>query len=144
MVYLTRTNENMDNEMKITERDRRGGDATDPRDFTLRFGRHNKTMPQDEAQRDSDSSVIIETPPWSEIDGWGEETFPHSTPHDICNHLVEEVEELREAVIDVTEGRRDDASEDEVAEEIADVFLILLHLSYCFGVDLLETARSKM
>lgn len=73
-----------------------------------------------------------------EVGEWGRETFPNSTPETIAAHLKKEAKELKEA-IDLRNG-------DEiwpVTEELADVFLLLLHLSHRYGLDLIEEGQKK-
>jgi hypothetical protein len=61
---------------------------------------------------------------------WAEKTFPNQTPKSKAEHLVDEAKELAEKPGDM--------------EEMADVFLLLVHIAYMQGVNLLEAARKKL
>lgn len=86
-----------------------------------------------------------------EVGEWGEATFPQSTPASIAAHLLDEAVEAQEAVARAV-WRESDALPDlmrerhraEVAEEAADVYLLLLHLAHRYGFDLETEARNKM
>lgn len=80
---------------------------------------------------------------------WGLETFPQSTLETIAAHLCEEAAELRarasEHVKDAGNGLDVLASyeRDKMAEEAADVLLLLLHLCHRAEIDLLDAAAVK-
>ena len=70
----------------------------------------------------------------SEVGTWAEETFPFSTPQTCISHLRREVEELAS---DIGAG-------ESPAEELADCYLLLLHLAHKTGVDLCAQATDKL
>lgn len=79
---------------------------------------------------------------------WGESTFPDSTLRSIMAHLREEIAELHDAVErqafhDDIEERTTGAYRHEIAEEAADVYLLVLHLAYRCGIDLQNAAVEK-
>ena len=79
---------------------------------------------------------------------WGERTFPDSTLRSIMAHLREEVAELHDAVErqevhDDIEERTTGAYRHEIAEEAADVLMLVLHLSHRCGFSLHHAAREK-
>lgn len=89
---------------------------------------------------------------------WGEVTFPQSTPVSIAKHLQEEAAEFQTAwaVHDFKNGREGVSPEElellrrQVAEEAADVFLMLQHLEFrirkaaeFMGFDLAAAAEEK-
>lgn len=61
---------------------------------------------------------------------WAEQAFPGQTAKSKADHLVDEARELA-----------DDPSN---GEEMADVFILLLHIAYMGDVDLMLEARKKM
>ncbi len=61
---------------------------------------------------------------------WAEKTFPKSTPASCIEHLKEEVGELSDNV------NMDRYSKEEIAEELADNFLLLIHLAYKKEIDI--------
>lgn len=76
---------------------------------------------------------------------WGERTFPDSTLLSIMAHLREEVSELDFEVRDWT-GRPGPATEFgriRIGEEIADCYLLMLHLAHRVGIDLGMAAAEK-
>ena len=78
------------------------------------------------------------------IGEWGEATFPDSTPATIMMHLREEVDELARAIaLDNPSYTSRDANVQAVAEEAADVYLILLHIAHRIGFDLEQSAQAK-
>ena len=68
------------------------------------------------------------------IGGWAEETFPHSTITSCLAHLRREVQEF--AVSSTTFAHGD-------PEELADCFLILLHIAHKMNISLEEEALKK-
>lgn len=66
---------------------------------------------------------------------WGEKTFPNATLDTILQHLIEEVNELGDAC------RADNP--DDVMEEAADVYLLLLHITHRIGASLDAAAKVK-
>lgn len=74
-----------------------------------------------------------------EIGGWGDATFPKSTPETVLAHFREEVAEL----LEVAPMMPDHPSHDE-AEEAADVFLLLLHFAHKKGFSLFDVTERKM
>lgn len=62
---------------------------------------------------------------------WGLDTFPDATHASICAHMAEEVGELAEAEYF------------EIPMELADVFLMLLHVAHREKIDLLAVAEQK-
>lgn len=67
-----------------------------------------------------------------EVGEWGKVTFPEATDRTIKLHLAREVDELFTA-----------PDQPALAEEIADCYLILLHLCHRNGVNLEEQAQRK-
>lgn len=61
---------------------------------------------------------------------WAGKTFPGQTAKSKADHLLDEARELADAPAD--------------GEEMADVFLLLLHIAHMGGVDLMEEARKKL
>lgn len=68
-----------------------------------------------------------------EVGEWANKTFPGSNLRTKLTHLHRELIELKEA-------RRDT----QVAEECADMFLILLHICHSLNIDLGEEAECKL
>jgi NTP pyrophosphatase (non-canonical NTP hydrolase) len=72
---------------------------------------------------------------------WNVATFPDSSTTGHMNHIKQEVDELdaelKLLVINPTQSIRN------VAEEAADVFILLLSLAHKFGFDLLTAASDK-
>lgn len=68
---------------------------------------------------------------------WAQQAFPQSTPWTVMNHLTREINELGQVV--KAEGIFSGAE----AEEMADCFLLLLHLAYKRGVSLHDAALAK-
>ena len=66
---------------------------------------------------------------------WAGKTFPHATPAIIVEHLRDELDELSIAVLD--------ADKPSIAEEAADILLILLHLCHRGGFSLIGEAQKK-
>lgn len=73
----------------------------------------------------------------AKVGDWGQKTFPKSTPLTIADHLLDEVIELREAVIS------DGYDSETIVQELADVFLLTLHLAHRVGADLETFALAK-
>lgn len=69
-----------------------------------------------------------------EVGGWAEETFPQSTEESCSEHLRREIREFRQS---------GDTREGYDAEELADCFLIILHLAHKLNISLEEVARAK-
>lgn len=67
-----------------------------------------------------------------EMCDWGDETFPNGTPETIIAHLKRELIELEQAVD--SNGQ---------AEEVADCFMMLLHLARKTNRDILAEAQRK-
>jgi NTP pyrophosphatase (non-canonical NTP hydrolase) len=65
-----------------------------------------------------------------EIGEWGAETFPASTDHSKLTHLFLEVGELK--------------ARPASGEEMADVVMLVSHLAYAHGVDLMAEIRKKL
>ena len=59
-----------------------------------------------------------------EILSWHKETLPNATEWAVVDKLVEEVEELNNALWAYTRGGRTAKSEAEMLDEIADVFIV--------------------
>lgn len=75
---------------------------------------------------------------------WGAQTFPDTNDKKILAHLRDEVDELDE----VLKGRfwpggKRRVVADDVGEELADVFLMLLHLAHRHGISLRDQAERK-
>ncbi|HXG72820.1 MAG TPA: dATP/dGTP pyrophosphohydrolase domain-containing protein [Gemmatimonadaceae bacterium] len=66
---------------------------------------------------------------------WGEQTFPHASPASIVVGLQCEVEELARAVESGTSFSAE--------EEMANCYLLLLHLAHRSDVDLVEAGAAK-
>ncbi len=62
--------------------------------------------------------------------GWAEETFPDATVESVLAHLKHEVEH------ELTEECEED--------ELADVFMLLMHLAYKRGINMNTTVRDKL
>lgn len=80
------------------------------------------------------------------VAGWGRVTFPHATPETIWAHMHDETLELADAMEEYDRGPLTTdalAIKNKVAEEAADVYLLLLHLAAWYGFDLEEAAREK-
>lgn len=78
-----------------------------------------------------DSAVDASTTEFQrEISTWAAQTFPGQTPASKVEHLIEEVNELRDNPSD--------------GEEMADCVILLFNLAEMGGFDLLEEARKKM
>ncbi len=70
----------------------------------------------------------------NECGTWADKTFPKATPETIMAHMQEEVDELTAAVDEHTDiGEETKAM---IAEEMADVQLLLFHLAHKLNVDL--------
>ena len=73
---------------------------------------------------------------------WNVSTFPNSSTTGHINHIRQEVDELdaelKLLVINPTQNIRN------VAEEAADIFILLLSLAHRFEFDLLLSAADKM
>jgi NTP pyrophosphatase (non-canonical NTP hydrolase) len=84
-----------------------------------------------------------------DVGEWAEETFRESTPATIALHLCEEAEEVKVAAVGFhvnhSSGYDVLAAKDreELAEECADVLLILLHLCHRADINLLHAANKK-
>jgi NTP pyrophosphatase (non-canonical NTP hydrolase) len=61
---------------------------------------------------------------------WGCETFPDATPASCAAHLYKEARELKANPTD--------------AEEVADVLMLVAHLSHHAGIDMAEAVRAKL
>lgn len=70
-----------------------------------------------------------------EIGKWGDETFPYSSIGSVLSHLREEYGEF---CADFYAGN------DKQEEELADMFLLMLHFAYKSGFSLFEKAEEKM
>jgi NTP pyrophosphatase (non-canonical NTP hydrolase) len=70
---------------------------------------------------------------------WADFTFPLATPQTITRHMMEELTEIEDALLGVALHTPED-----VPEEAADLFLLLLHLSHKLGFDLWEEGRKKL
>jgi NTP pyrophosphatase (non-canonical NTP hydrolase) len=66
---------------------------------------------------------------------WAERTFPDSTPSSIIKHMKKEVRELEYA------ARYE--SHEKYCMELADIFLMLMHLAYKAGTNLIFRAFKK-
>jgi NTP pyrophosphatase (non-canonical NTP hydrolase) len=79
--------------------------------------------------------VISEKKAWDalqkEIGAWSDKTFPNSTPETMMRHLKKEVKELW------------DSNDQEVAHEIADCIMLLLHLAHRKKVSARDAIREK-
>lgn len=69
-----------------------------------------------------------------EITSWQRETFPGGTIDGAAAYLVDEVEELRDAIFDSAL----------CAEELADVYLLTVACAHLLDVDLYQAARDKL
>lgn len=80
-----------------------------------------------------------------EIGLWGEATFPDSTPKTIMAHLREEVAELDHEVRNWKDyaGPARYFQQVAIGEELADCYLLLLHLAHRIGIDLDMAAAEK-
>lgn len=67
---------------------------------------------------------------FTDITAWQAVTFPHATPHSTTRHLLKEATELHADPTD--------------AEEMADVFLMLVAAANASGVDLPAAIRAKL
>lgn len=65
-----------------------------------------------------------------EVGEWGAETFPVSTDHAKLKHLEKELAELKAAPAS--------------GEEMADMVMILSHLAYAHGIDLMAEIGKKL
>lgn len=70
-----------------------------------------------------------------EIGAWGDATFPQSNIDTVAEHLAEEVVEFFD---DYRSGL------DSQEEELADMFLLMLHFAHKSGFDMAEAAERKM
>jgi len=79
-----------------------------------------------------------------EIGGWGERTFKHHLEclPAIHAHLAEEVEELEEAITCHLDSTLD--YKGSVAEECADVFILLCSIAHLCGINLRQAVNLKM
>lgn len=81
-----------------------------------------------------------------EIGEWGNRTFTKATEHSIIAHLRREVEEVQKSVDllgrDLPEGIRKQMRE-ELGFELADCYMLLLHLAHRNRVDLVHFANIK-
>lgn len=75
----------------------------------------------------------------NEIGGWGNLTFPKSTPETVLAHFREEVAEFLEVAPMMPE-----LPDYDEAEEAADVFLLLLHFAHKKGFSLFDVTERKM
>lgn len=71
---------------------------------------------------------------------WAEATFPHATDQSVAAHLTREVRELR-ALCDAS--LHEPVAHDEYGGELADCFLLLLHLAHRLDLSLFEEAAHK-
>lgn len=74
---------------------------------------------------------------------WGGETFPQGTVTTILAHLRDEVDELEDALMHPASYTSMSANREMLAGEMADVYLLLLHLAHRTGVDLEMAAAEK-
>lgn len=77
-----------------------------------------------------------------EVGEWAEKTFPKATDTSVAIHLGREVAELRSWCVAADHGRAP-VPVVEVAGELADCFLLLLHLAHRFDISLLGAADYK-
>lgn len=84
-----------------------------------------------------------------EVGEWGDKTFNSKRDYNkqdctygIYNHFVKEVKELKLAI--KHSFSCDEPPQRTIEEETADCFILLLHLSFWYGFDLLKAARNKM
>ena len=75
-----------------------------------------------------------------EVAQWARETFPHATPKTIISHLLREAEELVHAATEPASLR---AAQLGIAEESADILLLLFHLCDRCSIDLLNATAMK-
>lgn len=84
--------------------------------------------------------------PWErlrkQVVRWSDQTFPRTNTASKALHLREEASELHDAITDYSWPpilRRD-----HIARELADIFIIAMHLADCEGIDLYEAVRQKL
>lgn len=84
-----------------------------------------------------------------EVGEWGNRTFnskrnfeKRACTYGIYNHFVKEVKELKTVIQQLFDKNK--PPHVSIDEEVADCFILLLHLSFWHGFDLLEAARHKM
>ena len=88
----------------------------------------------------------FEQPLQDRVGKWGERTFPTSTEESIFAHMIDECMELGEAMEEYDRGSLTTdplVVKGKVAEEAADVYLLLLHLAHRYNIDLHEAAEEK-
>jgi NTP pyrophosphatase (non-canonical NTP hydrolase) len=73
---------------------------------------------------------------------WNRATFPDSTITGHVNHIRQEIDELDAELKLLSINPESDTKQ--VAEESADVFILLLSLAHCFKFDLMIAAADKM
>jgi len=73
---------------------------------------------------------------------WAERTFPESTVHTILAHAKDELKEVEDEIN--KHPCTDPMYTDDIAEEIADVFLLLCHLCFKLRISLLDAAYKKL
>jgi NTP pyrophosphatase (non-canonical NTP hydrolase) len=93
-----------------------------------------------------------------EVGEWGDKTFNskrqfniESCTYGIVNHLKKEIKEFEDLYeLSKLAGNKylrhsnDDSKETYLQREIADCFILLLHLAHLWNCDLLDEARKKM
>lgn len=67
---------------------------------------------------------------------WGDETFKPTENYDSCDFISGRINHLKKEVSELEQTWN--------GEELADCFLLLLHISHITKVDLFEEARKKM
>lgn len=80
-----------------------------------------------------------------EVGEWGIATFPNSTPESISAHLWDEMLEL---MVELKTYRKASGPAEYfslvgIGEEMADVYLLMLHLAHRLGIGLDEAVREK-
>ena len=80
-----------------------------------------------------------------QIEAWQAETFPAGTAASCAEHLTREAQELRRELWDLYAPRpADEVNPDGVAEELADVFFLLVAVADRQGLDLARAVRRKL
>ena len=67
-----------------------------------------------------------------EVGNWAVQTFPKATTKSIIAHIKKEIKEL------------EDASDDGLSEECADIYMMLLHIAHRQRFDLFLAAKNKL
>ncbi len=78
------------------------------------------------------------------IDRWAAQTFPASTIAGVLAHLNDEVRELNHVFAYEVKGRSPESVVDRIAEEAADVAILLYQLGTRCGFDLERAVMEKM